>query len=95
MLNFNKKMSDYIELKKQYDDLKKQLEDLKKEFIQDLKTRECSINDKGQLYFEHPGKDHTAVLTITNTVAIDTALIKKLYPDQYIKTSSRENFNII
>lgn len=95
MLNFNKKMSEYIELKKQYDDLKKQLDDLKKEFIQDLKTRECSVNDKGQLCFEHPGKDHTAVLTITNTVTIDTALIKKMFPGEYEKAGTRENFNII
>ena len=95
MLNFNKKMTEYLELKAKYDELKKQLDDLKKEFVDDLKTRECAVNERGQLYFEHPGKEHTAVLTITNTVALDTALIKSLYPGQYIKTSSRENFNII
>ena len=94
MKNFNSKLEEYSTLKKQADILNKQLDALKKEFLEDLKSRECSIDEKGNLIFTHAGIKYTITLNICNTLNVDTAAVKKAFPGQFLKPGTRENFSI-
>ena len=94
MKNFNSKLEEYITLKAQVDILNKQLDALKKEFLEDLKSRECAIDEKGNLIFTHAGANYTITLNICNTLNVDTAAVKKAFPGQFLKPGTRENFSI-
>ena len=93
MKDFNKKLTEYTELKARVDELTKQLNELKAEFIADLKTRDITETDKG-LLMTHSGKEFVATLLISNTESIDTSAVKKAYPGQFIKCGTRETFSV-
>lgn len=94
MKNFNSKLEEYSTLKAQKDQISARLDALKSEFLEDLKSRDCTIDEKGNLIFTHAGINYTITLNICNTLNVDTAAVKKAFPGQFLKPGTRENFSI-